>query len=130
MSPKGTANSPDYHPERRSAPLVSQNDLFQQCKTEADENSRQHQSQPRTRRDYDDDQSQNRTRGRAMKSDREVRSGSASSSKRYDTGKHPGEHQEGTSSKVGVYQSQAVRPSTHVQLIPDTLSRCLQRTEK
>jgi hypothetical protein len=114
-SPTRKAGSLDHHSDRHSAPLVSQNDLFQRCKIEADETT--HNSQGQSRRGkYDDDQCQSRSRGRESKSGKECRSRnlSAGSSKPYDMRRYLGIEQPedrplaGTMTKSGSYRSRAV----------------------
>lgn len=112
FSPKRKASSPDDRPERRSAPLVSQNDLFQKCKIEADEAVRENYGQSRRRND--DEQGQNRSRGRGSKSSRERRSRnpSASSQKPYETRTYHAIEQDRSladhTSKLGSYRSRTV----------------------
>ena len=125
-SPKRKAGFSDYCPERRSAPLVSQNDLFQQCQIEAnDTTDEKGQHRRSVNRSHDDNRGQNHSRDRESKSSTEYRSRnpSASSSRPYDVRNYLGIMQpedrplDGHASKFGLYRSQVVWPST---FLPDT----------
>jgi hypothetical protein len=106
FSPKRKSGSPERCPERHSAPLVSQNDLFKQCKIETGEPTYEDHGQ-RQRVRYSD-RGQDHNRGKEVKSGREYRTQNSSTSSSKPEVRPAAEH----GHRICSYESRTVRLST------------------